>query len=64
MNFWLKQVRETPATAYGDVMDISYILANKQVARDKLISQNMLLLNEYLSILKMDLKNYAWSIKW
>lgn len=57
---WLKQVKETPATAYSDVMTISYILANKQVARDKLISQNMLLLNEYLSILKMDLKTMLW----
>lgn len=53
---WLKQVKETPAQAYKDVMDISYILANKQVARDKIISQNMLLLNEYLNILKTDFK--------
>ncbi|MDD4151348.1 MAG: hypothetical protein PHR68_01925 [Candidatus Gracilibacteria bacterium] len=52
----LKQVTETPAKAYQDVMDISYILANKQVARDKIISQNMLLLNEYLNILKTDFK--------
>jgi hypothetical protein len=37
-------------------MSISYILGNKQIARDKIISRNMIQINEYLNVLKMDLK--------
>lgn len=57
-NIWtkLKDRTEAPANAYSDVMSISYILGNKEIARDKLISQNMILISEYLNILKMDLK--------
>lgn len=57
-NIWtrLKDRTEAPANVYNDVMSISYILGNKQIARDKIISRNMILINEYLNILKMDLK--------
>lgn len=57
-NIWtrLKEKNELPAIIYNDVMDISYILSNKQVARDKIITNNMILLNEYLNILKTDIK--------
>lgn len=57
-NIWtrLKDRTEAPANIYNDVMSISYILGNKQIARDKIISQNMMRINEYLNILKMDLK--------
>lgn len=57
-NIWtrLKERNEAPANIYSDVMSISYILWNKQIARDKIISQNMMQINEYLNVLKMDLK--------
>lgn len=57
-NIWtkLKERSEAPANIYSDVMSISYILWNKQIARDKIISQNMIQINEYLNVLKMDLK--------
>lgn len=57
-NIWtkLKERSEAPANIYSDVMSISYILGNKQIARDKIISQNMIQINEYLNVLKMDLK--------
>ena len=56
-NIWtkLKERSEAPANIYSDVMSISYILGNKQIARDKIISQNMIQINEYLNVLKFDL---------
>ena len=58
-NVWIrfKQKEEIPISIYKDVMDISYIVSNKQIAKDKLISQNMILLNEYLNVLKTDVKS-------
>jgi predicted nucleic acid-binding Zn-ribbon protein len=50
------QIVNTPATLYQDVMTINYILANKQVAKDKIISTNMRAINEYLNIVKTDVK--------
>jgi len=59
-NIWtrLKEKKDYPVTIYNDVMDISYILSNKQVARDKIITNNMILLNEYMNILKTDIKAF------
>ncbi|HBA44675.1 TPA: hypothetical protein DEG21_05455 [Patescibacteria group bacterium] len=42
---------------FTEVMPISYILANKNVARDKIIISNMMNLNEYLNILKTDINS-------
>lgn len=57
-NIWTRfeETNDLPVTIYNDVMDIAYILSNKQVARDKIITNNMILLNEYLNILKTDIK--------
>lgn len=51
------EITATPATLYKDVMSISYILANKQSAKDKIISTNMTAINEYLNILQTDVNN-------
>lgn len=51
-----KQLSETPINVYDDVLDISYIVANKQIARDKIISTNMIIVNDYLNVLKTDVK--------
>lgn len=48
------QIISTPATLYQDVMTIKYILANKQTAKDKIISTNMKAINEYLNLLQTD----------
>jgi len=50
------EIVSTPATLYQDVMDINYILANKQTAKDKIVSVNMRATNEYLNVLKTDIK--------
>lgn len=56
-----KQQQELPATIYKDIVSIGYILANKQVARDKIISTNMIFLNEYKNVLRTDVKSLIWS---
>lgn len=58
INLWTrhKQSSGGPVALYGEVMEISYIVSNKQVARDKIISNNMLIINEYYNILKTDVK--------
>jgi hypothetical protein len=47
---------ETPIAVYKDVMTISQIIANNSKAQDKIITSNMLILNEYLNVLKTDVK--------
>lgn len=58
-----KQLTETPINVYDDVLEISYIIANKQIARDKIISTNMIIINDYINILKTDVKGLlaSWS---
>lgn len=57
-----KESKEVPVNLFTDVMSISYILSNKAVARDKIITSNMINLNEYLNILKTDVnKLLAWA---
>ncbi|EKD65959.1 MAG: hypothetical protein ACD_49C00073G0002 [uncultured bacterium (gcode 4)] len=58
-NIWtkFKQSQEIPVNLFTEVMPISYILANKNVARDKIIISNMMNLNEYLNILKTDINS-------
>jgi len=57
-SLWTRQMAiiNTPATLYQDVMTINYILANKQIAKDKIVSTNMMAINEYLNLLKSDVK--------
>ena len=35
-------------------MPISYILANKDVARNKIVTSNMVAISEYLNVVKTD----------
>ncbi|MDD5770512.1 MAG: hypothetical protein PHE25_06080 [Candidatus Gracilibacteria bacterium] len=56
-----KQINETPVAIYKDVVDIGYILGNTQIAKDKIISINMIMLNEYFNILKTDIRSFLGS---
>jgi len=58
-NIWTryKQTKETPVNIYKDVIDIWYILWNNNIAKDKIITANMVLLNEYFNILKTDIRS-------
>lgn len=57
-NLWtrFKQKSDTPVTAYKDVVDIWYIIANENIAQDAIITNHMTYLNEYLNILQSDIK--------
>lgn len=57
-NIWTryKQTKETPINLYKDVVEIWYILWNQNVAKDKIITANMIFLNEYFNILKTDIR--------
>lgn len=56
LNIWsrFKESKDVPVNLFTDVMPISYILANKNTARDKIIISNMINLSEYLNILRTD----------
>ncbi len=58
-NIWTRQkwISETPVTVYKDVMTISEIISNNNKAQDQIITSNMLILNEYLNVLKTDIKS-------
>lgn len=58
-NIWTryKQITETPISLYKDVVEIGYILWNNNQAKDKIITTNMIALNEYLNILKTDIRS-------
>lgn len=51
-----KQTQETPVKIYKDVVDVGYVLWNQNIAKDKIISANMVVLNEYFNILKTDIR--------
>lgn len=55
-NIWTRQkeMSEIPVAVYKDVMSISQIIGNNNQAQDKIITANMLILNEYLNVLKTD----------
>lgn len=57
LNIWTKQkdAMETPINLNSEVLPISYILANKTTSRNKIITSNMMMLNEYLNILKTNI---------
>ncbi len=46
-----------PVSIYQEVMPISYILANKELARNKIITNNMISLSEYINIIKTDINS-------
>lgn len=62
-NIWIrhKQITETPILAYKDVVEVWYILWNNNQAKDKIITTNMLILNEYFNILKTDIRSLLLS---
>lgn len=50
----LKSAKDTPVSLTTEVLPISYILANKTVSRNKIITANMVSINEYLNIVRTD----------
>ncbi len=59
LNIWTKQkeAMDVPVNMNTEVLPISYILANKTTSRNKIITSNMVALNEYLNILKTNVNN-------
>jgi len=57
LNVWtkLKSAKDTPVSITTEVLPISYILANKTVSRNKIITSNMVGINEYLNIVRTDI---------
>lgn len=51
-----KQRQEIPVTIYKDVIDVGYIISNQNVAKDKIITTNMIAINEYMNVLKTDVR--------
>lgn len=49
-----KDAADTPVLLTSEVLPISYILSNKVLSRDKIITTNMVWLNEYLNIVRTD----------
>ena len=58
-NIWtrFKQNESLPVSIYKEVMSVSEIIWNKQTAKTDLISKNMLIIREYLNVLKIDVKS-------
>jgi len=56
-NLWtsFSQINNLPATIYKDIFSISDLI-NKTEAKDELIWKNMIIIKEYLNILKTDVK--------
>lgn len=59
LNIWTKQkdATETPVNLTKEVLPISYILSNKNISRDKIITSNMVGLNEYLNVVKTNINS-------
>lgn len=58
-NVWTryKEFKEIPIGIYKDVFSIWEIIANQNEVKDKLITQHMITLNEYLNVLKTDVRS-------
>lgn len=56
LNIWtkFKSAKDTPVSLTTEVLPISYILANKTLSRDKIVTSNMVGLNEYLNVIRTD----------
>ena len=52
-----KETKETPVSIFKDVVEVGYILGNQNIAKDKIITANMVVLNEYFNILKTDIRS-------
>lgn len=52
-----KETKETPVSIFKDVVEVGYILWNQNIAKDKIITANMVVLNEYFNILKTDIRS-------
>lgn len=50
-----KKIQELPATIYQEIFSISELINNKN-AKNELIWNNMIIINEYLNVLKVDVK--------
>lgn len=57
-NIWTrhKQTQDSDINTYKDIVEVWYILSNQKIAKDKLISANMMFLGEYFNILKTDIR--------
>lgn len=51
-----QEFQSIPIATYKDVFSIGEIIANQNEVKDKLISEHMILLNEYLNVLKTDVR--------
>lgn len=58
-NIWTrkKQLSETPVDLYKQSVELWEILLNTNQAKDNIINSNMLVLSEYLNILKTDIRS-------
>lgn len=56
-NIWMSytQIKDLPATIYQDIFSISELINNKN-AQNELIWNNMIIIQEYLNVLKTDVK--------
>gem|GEM_PF-7074025 len=52
MNF--NNANKNTDIVYKNLMDIEYIINHKEIARDQIIKTNIELLNEYISLLQVD----------
>lgn len=62
-NIWTryKEMKDTPVKVFKDVIDIWYVLWNQNIAKDKIITVNMVALNEYFNVLKTDIRWLIWT---
>lgn len=58
INLWLKHSEriEKNATLYSDILSINNLISNKNLLNDDLINNHMIMTNEYLNVLKTDIK--------
>jgi len=58
-NIWTryKQINEIPISIYKDAVEVWYILRNNNQAKDRIITANMIAINEYFNILKTDIRS-------
>lgn len=58
-NIWTrhKEISDTPIKIFKDVVDVWYVLWNQNVAKDRIVTANMIALNEYFNILKTDIRS-------
>lgn len=57
-NLWLKYTKRNNANAnlYSDILSINNLISNKNLLSDDLLNNHMIMTNEYLNVLKTDIK--------